>query len=196
MYDYFHGQLAYADLKTAVIDCGGVGYKCNITETTYKHIYAADDVKLYTYLAVREDAMELYGFASEEERACFLQLISISGVGPKAGLAVLSALSCEQLAAAVEQGDYKAIARANGVGPKIAQRICLELKGKLTVTADGEVMENAVSSLAAANEKEDAIEILASLGYTRSDSKKAVDRCSADNAQDIVKQALRILSVR
>lgn len=194
MYDYLRGKLAYADLRTAVVDCGGVGYRCSISENTYQSIFAQNEVKLYTHLSVREDAMELYGFADEDEREAFLLLIGISGVGPKAALAVLSVLTSNELGAAVEKGDHKAVSRANGIGPKIAQRICLELKGKLAFSPDVLNRPEETQPLFLPNEKDDAVEILVSLGYIRNDAKHAVDRCSADNAQDLVKQALRLLN--
>ncbi|MBO5247871.1 MAG: Holliday junction branch migration protein RuvA [Clostridia bacterium] len=194
MYNYLQGDLAWCDLQTAVIDCGGVGYQCHITSNTYREISGKDRVKLYTYLHVKEDAMTLFGFADEQEKQFFLLLISISGVGPKGALAILSEMVPETFAAAVMAGDHRQISRANGVGPKLAQRICLELKDKLAKT-DIRVSEQ--DALAAAAEKkavEEAAGVLVALGYSKHDAVRALEKCTADNTNDLVRQALRMLS--
>ena len=131
MYYYISGQVAHVEPYLAVIDCGGVGYACRTTSYTLSQIKKGDKAKLFTYLSVREDAMDLYGFFSQEELKLFQQLISVSGVGPKAALAILSASSPANLAMSIITGDEKALTRAPGVGKKIAQRVILELKDKL-----------------------------------------------------------------
>ncbi len=195
MYYYLQGKLALVQLNLAVIDCGGVGYKCAITENTYKQIAKLEEVRLYTYLNVKEDALDLYGFADEQEKLFFELLLSISGVGPKAALAILSVQTPESFAACVLSSDIKGITKANGVGTKLAQRICLELKDKIAKTkvvpADIPDMND---DAAITDSVSDAIAVLVALGYTKSEASKAVLRCSADNANDIVKQALRLLS--
>lgn len=194
MYYYLNGELAFCDLQTAVVDCGGVGYQCNITANTYQAISGKDRVKLYTYLHVKEDAMTLYGFADEQEKQFFLLLISISGVGPKGALAILSEMLPETFAAAVMAGDHRQISKANGVGPKLAQRICLELKDKLA-KIDVRIPEAQVARATAGKEAlEDAAAILATFGYHKNDISKALEKCTADNSQDLVRQALRMLS--
>ena len=194
MYNYLSGDLAWCDFSTAVIDCGGVGYQCNITSNTYREISGKDRVKLYTYLHVKEDALTLYGFADEQEKQFFMLLISISGVGPKGALAILSEMLPETFAAAVLAEDYRQISKANGVGPKLAQRICLELKDKIA-KADVRVSEK--EAQAAAAEKaavEEAVGVLVALGYSKHDASKALEKCTADNTNDLVRQALRFLS--
>lgn len=194
MYYYLQGDLAFSDPQIAVIDCGGVGYQCNITLNTYREICGKPRVKLYTYLHVKEDALTLYGFADEQEKQFFLLLISISGVGPKGALSVLSEMLPEEFAAAVMTGDYRQISKANGVGPKLAQRICLELKDKLA-KVNVTVSENQVTAAAADKAAfEDAAAILTSFGYHKNDIAKALEKCTADNSQDLVRQALRLLS--
>ncbi|MBP3300097.1 MAG: Holliday junction branch migration protein RuvA [Clostridia bacterium] len=194
MYDYLRGELARCDQQTAVIDCGGVGYLCNISTNTYHEISGKTHVKLHTYLHVKEDAMTLYGFADEQEKQFFTLLISISGVGPKGALSVLSEMLPETFAAAVLTGDYRQISKANGVGPKLAQRICLELKDKLA-KADVKVSEErAAAAVADKAAFEDAAAVLASFGYHKNDIAKALEKCTADNSQDLVRQALRMLS--
>lgn len=193
MYDYLKGELAFADLHQAVIDCGGVGYKCSITLNTYKKISGQKTVKLMTYLNVKEDAMDLYGFADAEEREFFLLLLSISGVGPKAALAVLSDLSPKEFAAVLAANDSKRLTKVSGIGAKTAQRICLELKDKIAKDIQQESY-NGIDENIATDAKTEAIEALAALGYTKNDARNAVSRCAAENTNDLIKQALRLLS--
>ena len=129
------GKLIAIESNAAVVECGGVGYMCQTTMNTLKAVKLNTEVTLYTYLNVREDAVDLFGFATKAELETFKNLISVSGVGPKAGLAVLSELSPEQVAMAIASDDLKTITRAQGIGKKIAQRIVLELKDKLAKAA-------------------------------------------------------------
>ena len=133
MYDYVQGPLAYADMKYAVIDCGGVGYKCYITLNTYKKINGKPTVKLMTYLNVKEDALDLYGFADEGERTFFLLLLSVNGVGTKAALSILSDLTPEAFTMVLATNDARRLTKVSGIGVKTAQRICLELKDKISL---------------------------------------------------------------
>ena len=126
MYYYLSGTVAHMEPYLAVIDCGGVGYACRTTSYTLSQIKKGDKATLYTYLSVREDAMDLYGFFSQEERKLFQQLIAVSGVGPKAALAILSSTTPANLAMSIITGDEKALTAAQGVGKKIAQRVILE----------------------------------------------------------------------
>ncbi|MBQ6052093.1 MAG: Holliday junction branch migration protein RuvA [Clostridia bacterium] len=195
MYYYLSGKPAILQPNLAVIDCGGVGYKCAISENTYKQIAKKETVLLYTYLNVKEDALDLYGFADEQEKQFFELLLSISGVGPKAALAILSVHTPETFAACVLSNDVKGITKASGVGAKLAQRICLELKDKISKT---KVVPSEISSLGDYSVDTDAaseaVAVLVALGYSKNDATKAVLRCSADNTNDLVKQALRMLS--
>ena len=131
MFYYVNGTVTELEAGLAVIDCGGVGYACATTNYTLSQLKKGERAKLYTYLNVREDAMELFGFASQSELRSFKLLIGVSGVGPKAALSILSATTPQQLAMAVVMGDEKALTAAQGGGKKIAQRIILELKDKL-----------------------------------------------------------------
>lgn len=192
MYYYLNGKLALAEPSVAVVDCGGVGYKCAITKTTYAAISGKTEVKLYTYLNVKEDAMDLFGFYTEEEKEFFIMLLSVSGVGPKAALAVLSELSPSSLATAVLSSDAKKITAAQGVGPKMAQRICLELKDKMSKLGTSGISETPVFTVSSA--ASEAVAVLCELGYTKADAEAAVSKCSAENTEDLVRQALRYLS--
>ena len=166
------GKLIAIESNAAVVECGGVGYMCQTTMNTLKAVKLNTEVTLYTYLNVREDAVDLFGFATKAELETFKNLISVSGVGPKAGLAALSELSPEQVAMAIASDDLKTITRAQGIGKKIAQRIVLELKDKLAKAAKedssfAQVAQNSVNVSTGNVPK--AIEALGVLGYSPSD---------------------------
>ena len=172
MFYSVRGKLIHTTPSTAVVECGGVGYNCQTTINTLKQIKPNTEVMLYTYLNVREDAMELFGFATTTELETFKTLIGVSGVGPKAGLAILSELSPEQVAMAIASNDVKTITRAQGVGKKTAQRIILELKDKLAKAMSGsDSMESVTGSAAAvaSGNVPKAIEALGVLGYEPSE---------------------------
>lgn len=193
-----NGTLIYTDINTAVVECGGVGFKCFSTLTTLRKLpQVGSKVFLYTHMNVREDAMDLYGFADTEELRCFKLLISVSGVGPKAALAILSELTPEKLAFCVSAGDSKSITRAQGVGPKTAQRVVLELKDKLKVDVP-ESSDNSdfgtISSTAAGNAGE-AISALVMLGYSQTEASNAVSKLPKDmSVEEMIKRSLRQLS--
>ena len=171
MFYSVRGKLIHTTLSGAVVECGGVGYYCQTTVNTLKTIKIGTEVMLYTHLNVREDAMELFGFATKTELDTFKTLISVSGVGPKAGLAILSELSPEQVAMAIATDDIKTITRAPGIGKKIAQRIILELKDKLAKAAatDNTMPVSAGAANAVTGNVPKAIEALGVLGYAPSD---------------------------
>ena len=169
MFYYLSGTVTHIEPYLAVIDCGGVGYACRTTSYTLSALKKGDKGKLFTHLNVREDAMELYGFATQEELNLFQQLISVSGVGPKAALSILSASTPANLALSIITGDEKALTCAQGIGKKIAQRVILELKDKLakgqTINGAGEtyggtgvtvIPENKLSEASAALAVQDA----------------------------------------
>ena len=134
MFYYVMGELAYKDLSTCVIDCGGVGYKLTVSHITSESLASSigKKVKLYTYLAVREDGIELFGFGSESERVSFNRLTSVSGVGPKVAMSILSVMTPDDLAVAICTENVKGIAKAPGIGAKTAARIVLELRDKIS----------------------------------------------------------------
>ena len=171
MFYSVRGKLIHTTLSGAVVECGGVGYYCQTTVNTLKTIKIGTEVMLYTHLNVREDAMELFGFATKTELDTFKTLISVSGVGPKAGLAILSELSPEQVAMAIATDDIKTITRAPGIGKKIAQRIILELKDKLAKAAasDNTLPVSTGAANAVTGNVRKAIEALGVLGYAPSD---------------------------
>lgn len=162
------GKLIHTENSAAVVECGGVGYLCQTTMNTLKTLKLNSEVTLYTYLNVREDAVDLFGFATQNELATFKTLISVSGVGPKAGLSILSELTAEQVAMAIATDDIKTITRAQGIGKKIAQRIILELKDKLAKSEQTESGNVQMPQTAGGNVAK-AIEALGVLGYTPAD---------------------------
>ena len=162
------GKLIHTENSAAVVECGGVGYLCQTTMNTLKTLKLNSEVTLYTYLNVREDAVDLFGFATQNELATFKTLISVSGVGPKAGLSILSELTAEQVAMAIATDDIKTITRAQGIGKKIAQRIILELKDKLAKSEQTQ-SGNVQMPQATGGNVPKAIEALGVLGYTPAD---------------------------
>ena len=205
MFYYISGRLAYSNPSTAVIDAGGVGYKMTISENTFNALPRLNSdgfAKLYTYMAVREDDVELYGFASESELEAFKLLITVSGVGPKAAIAILSVFTPDKLAITIMNEDAKAIAKANGIGAKTAARIILELKDKISKTfgESSPVISNASANIPAAhagNSKlSDAQSALLVLGYTKSEIVAALRGVDISNKQtdDIIRLALKNLS--
>ena len=169
MYYSVRGNVIHIGQNIAVVECGGVGYKCQTTINTLKNLKLNAEAKLYTYLNVREDAMELFGFYTEEELSAFKTLIGVSGVGPKVGIAILSVLSPQQIALAIASDDLKSITMAPGVGKKLAQRIVLELKDKFKINTNSESVIKGAKTTAAVGNIPKAIEALSVLGYTAAD---------------------------
>lgn len=172
------GKLTVTDVNFIVVECGGIGFKCFTTLNTAKTVgEIGKEVNVYTYLAVREDAMDLYGFATTAELDAFKLLITVSGIGPKAAVAILSELTPDKLALCIASGDAKSITRAQGVGKKTAERVVLELKdkmGSMNISSDN---SNAVAGVLSVNESSnasEAVEALVALGYSQSDAAMAV----------------------
>jgi Holliday junction DNA helicase RuvA len=168
VYYSLRGEVIHLETGIAVIECGGVGYKCQTTSNTQRNLSIGAQARLFTYLNVREDAMELFGFYTKEELSAYKTLIGVSGVGPKVGLAILSSLTPSQVSLAVASGDVKTITTAQGVGKKLAQRIILELKDKFNI---GDSQDSAASNTVnvTAGNVPKAIEALTVLGYSSSD---------------------------
>ncbi len=196
MYYYLNGTVAHIGPYLAVIDCGGVGYACRTTNHTISKLNTGKVAKLYTHLYVREEIFELYGFASESELGCFRMLIGVSGVGPKAALAILSSNTPEGLALAIVSGNEKALTSAPGIGKKIAQRIILELKDKLAkgqlTSAGGESYAGGITVIPE-NKASEASAALAVLGYSQSEIAVALKGIDLDglSLEDVIKQALK-----
>ncbi len=198
MFYYLKGELTYVAEATAVVECGGVGYKLTVSATTLSSLPSitsdCPEVKLYTYMAVRENDVELYGFYSTEELDIFKLLISISGVGPKAAMSVLSILPPDALADAITSQNVKMISRAPGVGVKTAQRIVLELSGKLitpeAAAASGTGAGAAARRAPSFTEAQDALIVL---GYSRQEAQTAlknVPDADKKSTEELIKAAL------
>lgn len=195
MFYYVNGVVAHMAPNLAVVDCGGVGYACRTTSYTLSSLQTGEKAKLYTYLNVREDAMELYGFSTEKEKNCFQMLIGVSGVGPKAALSILSATTPEGLASSIITGDEKALTVAPGIGKKIAQRVILELKDKLAKgqLPAGEAYGGSGVTVIPQDKTSEATAALAVLGYQPGEiaaALKGID-IAALSLEDVVRQALR-----
>ena len=196
MFYYLSGTVAHMGPYLAVIDCGGVGYACRTTNTTQAQLKIGEKGKLYTYLNVREDAMELYGFATQEELNLFELLLSVSGVGPKAALSILSASTPANLALSIITGDEKTLTCAPGIGKKIAQRVILELKDKLAkgqTVAAGESYGGTGVTVIPENKLSEATAALAVLGYSTGEIGGALKGIDMDSLtlEQIIKEALK-----
>ena len=206
MFYYISGKLAHLENGVAVIDAGGIGYKLTISGTTYdampanRSVKEPPEVRLYTHLAVREDDIELFGFATLSELSTFKLLISVSGIGPKAAMSILTLLTPEKFALAVCTDDKKMIAKANGIGPKTAARVILELKDKLMkenagmdLTADTPL--EAAPTVGKKSKLGEAVDALLVLGYTRSEATAALKEIPTDtlSLEEIIRAALKRL---
>ena len=192
------GSLIHIEPSFAVIECAGVGYKCYTTMNTQRSLPAiGKEAVLYTHMNVREDAVDLFGFSSLAELNCFKLLTSVSGVGPKVGLAILSGLSPEQVAVAVAAGDFKTLTMAQGVGNKLAQRVILELKDKLKALGGGEEVTAAAGVVNAAGNAAEAMNALTVLGYTPSDVAPVVAKFDSSlPVEELIRLTLKAMAGR
>ena len=192
------GTVIFSDLNSVALSCGGVGFRCQTTANTLRDVQNGRELTLFTYLNVREDALDLFGFSTTYELDWFKLLIGVTGVGPKAARAILSELVPEKLAMSISAGDVKAITRAQGVGPKLAQRVILELKDKAKSALSGAEEAQDYASVATANEMpntKEAIAALTMLGYNRTEASSAVAKLDSSlPTQTLIKQALKLLS--
>ncbi|MDO5475738.1 MAG: Holliday junction branch migration protein RuvA [Eubacteriales bacterium] len=211
MIAFLSGTLEYLSADTAVVDVGGVGYEVRISAEVsgaLSSLGTGAAVKIYTYLYLREDQISLYGFLSRDDLALFRQLITVSGVGPRGGLSLLSVLSADDLRFAIVTGDARMIARAPGVGKKTAERLILDLRDKVASAyapagqegTEQDLLTSAGSTIGgtgageASSPASDAIEALIALGYTRAEATRAVRSCGEqEDTEKILRQALRYL---
>ena len=193
------GKIIYTDASTVAVECNGVAFRCTTSiNTLQKTGGVGNTATLYTYLHIREDAMELFGFYDNEELESFKLLISVSGVGPKAAIAILSVLTPSALAVCVTSGDVKTITKAQGVGAKIAQRIVLELKDKLSKNVPAQISASEFSTIGISTSnanKSEAASALAALGYTQSDANSVVSKLDDSlSVQELIRQGLKLLA--
>lgn len=211
---YLKGKLCELTKQEAVIDCSGVGYRAMITAVTYEKLVSEGaflpsgecgeiDVKLYTTVKIRdESSFEMYGFYSKSESTMFSMLQTVSGIGPKAALAILSVLSPTQVCSAIRSDDIRLISKAQGVGPKAAQKICIDLKNKidafvlefgLSEKEENVSRETLVSKDVGSPFEENkalALEALVNLGYSKSQAQKALEKATGETAEDLIRTAL------
>ncbi len=191
MISYIKGTVEFVGADIAVIECGNIGYRLRMPLSQLNMLPKIGlDVKVYTYMYIREDILDLYGFMSEQALSLFEQLISVNGVGPKAAVSILSALDTDSLISAISGGDYKSISSAQGIGTKTAQRIVLELKDKIGSSPVGVEDMPAISTKN--NSANEAISALVALGYSYNESKFAIQGASG-TTEEIVKHALKML---
>lgn len=199
MFYYIEGKVALLEPGLAVIDCNGVGYACHTSQNTLAELKVGKTARLYTYLYVREDIVDLFGFVEPEELACFKMLIGVSGVGPKAAVAILSVAPPSRLSLSIITGDEKLLMQAHGIGKRIAQRIVLELRDKLSKEqlqngASAEIATIAAKG-SAVNHTQEAVAALMVLGYSQSEALQAMEGLQLEDAEaeDIIRQCLKKL---
>jgi Holliday junction DNA helicase RuvA len=197
MIAFIRGTVADITEDSIILETNGVGYRIFVPGSVQSQAVVGRELKLHTYLSVREDAMNLYGFSSKDDLKVFKLLITVNGIGPKGGLAILSVMSSNDLRYAVMAGDSKAIAKAPGVGSKTAQKIILELKDKLHIE-DVFATEDIKPAAGGAGDHTDiineAVMALAALGYSQTDAMKAVHKCEITDTttvEELLKLALK-----
>ena len=195
MIGYLKGKILSLNSDTALIETGGVGYEVLCSASALSALEGKTEGEVYTYLQVREDGISLFGFSSPSEKNMFLKLVSVSGVGPKMGIAVLSGMDINSLAVAIASSDVKKLSTVKGLGKKTAERIILELREKVAESAAQTTAKGGAPAFPAADDgDEDAIVALMSLGFTRAESAKAIDRAKASGAstiEDIIREAIK-----
>lgn len=202
MFYYVEGLVAHVEQGLAVIDCGGVGYACHTSQNTLSNIQMGEKARLYTCLHVREDIFELYGFSDQEELNCYKMLTSVSGVGPKAALSILSVAPPSQLALAIITEDEKLLTQAQGIGKKIAQRIVLELRDKMSKgqleTAASAGKNIVMPEKGGINHIQEAVAALMVLGYSQAEAFKAMEGLNSEDmdAESIIRYCLKKLAIQ
>ena len=187
MIGYLKGKVLEITADSAIIVVGGVGYEAYCSASAFSKMAVGNECEIYTYLQVSEaNGVQLYGFSSAQEKAMFLKLITVSGVGPKVGISVLSQMSVNDVAIAVATGDIKALSGVKGLGKKTAEKIIVELRDRISAPVGNAAKDNdSVPFVSVAKEDEDAVVALISLGFTRAESEKAVAKAKANGAKTI-----------
>lgn len=199
MFYYLNGEVTVTEPNLAVVDCGGVGYACHTTAYTLSKLRVGQQAKLYTYCNIREDAFDIFGFSTRDELRCFELLIGVTGVGPRAAVAILSATSPERFMLSIMTQDEKSLTAAQGVGKKLAQRIVLELKDKIgTMAQDSGFEAVAAPAPAAGSNLAMAQAALAELGYSQAEIGAALKVVETENltTEEIIRRCLRAMVMR
>ncbi len=198
MISSLRGKLIYSEKDYIIVECGGVGFKCNVSLNTVGRLPKTNsDIFIYTFMSVKEDAIDLYGFFSLEEIECFKLLLGVSGVGPKMGIALLSEFTADRILLLIASGDSKSLTAASGVGNKLAQRIVLELKDKVgtSFTVGGSAEIAAVGNATVMTNTKEAVSALVALGFSQSDAALAVGKFDQSlSTEELIKLSLKELS--
>ena len=197
MIAYLRGKVLTTTTETAILDVNGVGYEVYCTGGAFRKLVIGQVGELHTYLQVKEDGITLFGFASPKEKELFLKITSVSGVGPKLGISILTSLSADELTQAIATADVKRLSKAKGLGKKTAEKLVLELHGKISavevISASGDSLTPAEPHATLSVEDEEAISALTGLGFTKNESMQAVKRAKENGAttvEDIIRKAL------
>lgn len=198
MIAYLKGRVLAVTLETAIVEVNGIGYEVYCSGGAFRKITVGEMVELHTYLQVKEDGITLFGFDSDREKQLFMKITSVSGVGPKLGISILTSMSADELAQAIATADIKRLSSAKGLGKKTAEKLVLELHGKISATeiisASGETTPaTAQTAMPLSREDEEAISALMGLGFTKNESAQAVKRArdsGAVSVEDIIRKAL------
>lgn len=197
MIAFVKGMVAAVTEETVIVDVNGIGYELYCSGAALRSAQIGERISLHTYLQVKEDGVTLFGFFTEQEKRLFLKLLSVSGVGPKSAVSVLVCMSADELVEAVATADAKRLAKVKGLGKKTAEKIILELHGKISAAevmgASEEPAKPTVSATKLSKEDEDAVATLQNLGFTRSESVQAVNRAKADGATTVEEIIFRAL---
>ena len=198
MIAYLRGKVLTTTAETAIIDVGGVGYEVYCTGGAFRKLVIGQVGELHTYLQVKEDGITLFGFADPKEKELFLKLITVSGVGPKLGISILASMSAEEFARAIAAADVKGLSKVKGLGKKTAEKIVLELHGKISAAevldASGEMVgAESAPTAKATPEEEEAISALMGLGFTRAESVQAVKKAKDLGARTVEEMIMKAL---
>lgn len=198
MIAYLKGKVLTLTAETAILEVNGVGYEIYCSGGAFRKLVIGEIAELYTYLQVKEDGVTLFGFASTREKELFLKIVSVSGVGPKLGISVLTGLSADELTQAIATADVKRLSAVKGLGKKTAEKIVLELHGKISaaevMSASGTDLTAGVAAAPVSAQDEEAIAALMGLGFTKSESAQAVKRArdnGATTVEDVIRKALQ-----
>lgn len=197
MFNYIIGRVAGVSENLLVIENNGIGFELTVSSNTINNVSGKDEVKIYTYLYVREDNISLIGFYDEKEKMMFLNLISISGIGPKAAISILSGISVSNLTNAILNADVTALSSIKGIGKKTAERVVLELKNKLDIDFADSSISQIMGNTENSSDFNDAINVLLSLGITRNESVKVVEKAiksGLKETEDIISFSLKNLN--
>ncbi len=190
------GQLIYLEPTFCIIECSGVGFRCFISSKTLGALpKIGEEVQLFTFMSVKEDAIDLYGFTDMNDLSCFKLITSVSGVGPKIGIALLSTFNADQISTFIASNDPKSLTSASGVGLKLAQRIILELKDKVASIPGANIETvSAIKTVSSNSNSQEAVSALVALGYSQSEASLAVGKCPQDlPVEQLIKEALKLL---